>query len=390
MGGDYDLEGNLPAVLRGQNTGERMRSFSYSPAGTAFGGGDGGGDAWGTVGPPAQLPSGLREASYTTGSGGGGSSYTPIISTGPGGVITQYAPTAAGGWASMGNVNGANAIPYNNGDLRTAHDFGSYDTPLLRSGANDHFAVANIHPRQASYDSPLPVVETSGTARLLPPGYTDLKPQTPVSDPRYVQPHSDWDEGADSGPSARQRNAQDDPNGFRAGNPKLYGDQLSPEQQAQEARLNRPMTQEEFNNQPVTGEPPPGEVRQGPGGVPVQYSEQGKWVPIAPQQFGEGALPWAVAPPSNVQQSSVPYLTGKQSLVDFIGGPDAYDAPEVFRPSKKKADLRQQAAQLLTNPGNPANRGIIDAVMLGSQPYGVGATRGRINELDINNVFSRE
>lgn len=130
------VEAVLPYGLRGQNTGRLMNSWQATGmVDSNFGSGSAGVDA----GFGSFLPNGLREASFSTSNG------QPIISTGPGGVITQYAPNALGGYSAIGNLNGANATPYNNGDLRSAHDYGSYLTPLLRSGANDRFAVANIN-----------------------------------------------------------------------------------------------------------------------------------------------------------------------------------------------------------------------------------------------------
>jgi len=74
------------------------------------------------------LPPGMRQASYSIGGG-----YQPIISTGAGGVITQWSPNAMGGFSGS-NVNSMatafNSL-FNGGDLRSAHDFGSYLSPLI-------------------------------------------------------------------------------------------------------------------------------------------------------------------------------------------------------------------------------------------------------------------
>lgn len=115
------VEAVLPASLRGQNQGQLMRPWaSTGLVDSNFGSGSAGVDA----GFGSFLPPGLREASFSTSSG------QPIISTGPGGIITQYAPNAMGGWTSVGNLNGM-PTQYNNGDLRSARDYGSYNTPLL-------------------------------------------------------------------------------------------------------------------------------------------------------------------------------------------------------------------------------------------------------------------
>lgn len=130
----------VPYGYRGQNTGRLMNNWaSTGLVDSNFGSGSAGVGVGGF-----NLPAGLREASFSTSNG------IPIIGTGPGGTITQYAPNAIGGWSSIGNLNGPNATPYNNGDLRSAHDFGSYLSPLLRNGFGDFGAVASIHPRSGS------------------------------------------------------------------------------------------------------------------------------------------------------------------------------------------------------------------------------------------------
>lgn len=87
-----DLESMLPRALQGQNTGERWKGFEATPIGTSFGGGDGGGDAWGTV---AFAPEQAR--------------MTPA---------TDYTRNRT----------------YNNGNLSSASDYGSYGSPLLAGG----------------------------------------------------------------------------------------------------------------------------------------------------------------------------------------------------------------------------------------------------------------
>lgn len=168
-----DLDGIMRGVLGndyqsrvGYNDGRRWSGLQpLTPAGTSFGGGvnmDAGGGY--------NLPAGLREASFSTSNG------QPIISTGPGGIITQYAPNDLGGWSAIGNLNGANATPYNNGDLRSAHDYGSYNSPLLRSGITDGYAIASNHPRSFSGS-----------------GEQDFTPFPPAS--RDANGRSDWMEG---------------------------------------------------------------------------------------------------------------------------------------------------------------------------------------------------
>lgn len=101
-----DVEQYLPPSLRGQNTGEQWQGFQATPIGTSFGDGYGGGDAWGTAAfGPEQARVVLPDLDRT-----------------------------------RNNV-------YNGGDLRSANDFGSYQTALLRSGADDIGAVARITPR---------------------------------------------------------------------------------------------------------------------------------------------------------------------------------------------------------------------------------------------------
>lgn len=161
----WAVDANLAYGLRGQNQGQLMRPWTATGLVESNFGGSGGGGFAGF-----DLPAGLREASFTTSNG------QPIISTGPGGVITQYAPNEMGGWTSMGNLNGANATPYNNGDLRSAHDFGSYLNPLLRSGMTDGYAIASNHPRS-----------------FFGSGGQDFTPFPPTS--RDSNGHSDWMEG---------------------------------------------------------------------------------------------------------------------------------------------------------------------------------------------------
>lgn len=179
-----DLDGIMRGVLGndyqsrvGYNDGRRWSGLQpLTPAGTSFGGGvnmDAGGGY--------NLPAGLREASFSTSNG------QPIISTGPGGIITQYAPNDLGGWSAIGNLNGANATPYNNGDLRSAHDYGSYNSPLLRSGANDHFAVARITGGEIPYGNP--TVSTGDTSM----NWRDLSRGDVVQpDGSIYNPADDW------------------------------------------------------------------------------------------------------------------------------------------------------------------------------------------------------
>lgn len=184
MGRSLDVDGIMRGVLGndyqsrvGYNDGRRWSGLQpLTPAGTSFGGGvnmDAGGGY--------NLPAGLREASFSTSNG------QPIISTGPGGIITQYAPNDLGGWSAIGNLNGANATPYNNGDLRSAHDYGSYNSPLLRSGANDHFAVARITGGEIPYGNP--TVSTGDTSM----NWRDLSRGDVVQpDGSIYNPADDW------------------------------------------------------------------------------------------------------------------------------------------------------------------------------------------------------
>lgn len=212
MGGDYDLESALPASLRGQNTGVRWRGFQATPIGTSFGGG---------------------------------------INVEPGGGyernISNIAPLDPNRPTAFSN-------PYNNGDLRSAHDYGSYNSPLLRSGADDHFAVANIHPYQGGAQSEGLSNEVSG--QLLPRGYSSLQPLTPQLDPRG---HSDWEEGDDSAA------------------PRL------PEKES--------ATQ--------SGEI---EIHRDSGGMYYQFPD-GRKQYMAPQSYGGTVLPMEYSAPFNVQRS---------------------------------------------------------------------------------------
>lgn len=238
-GNNVNVEALLPSALRGQNTGERWGGFTATPIGTSFGGGDGGGDAWGTAGPAPMLPAGLREASFTTSQG------TPIISTGPGGTITQYAPNSNGSWTSIGNLSGVNATPYNNGDLRSAHDFGSYLNPLLRSGmsAADLSAATGIRDNSGFSDA----IRNAGWSDLNPP-------MVPMMDSRTFRPGMNFDGTPDRSL---------DPTGFRQQHPSLYGDPVSAGQLDEEARMLQPMTQADLNNQQVTGWEPGASVYPG-------------------------------------------------------------------------------------------------------------------------------
>ncbi len=128
--------------------------------------------------------------------------------------------------ATMGRV-------YNNGNLSSANDYGSYLTPLLRSGHNDHFAVANINGGGGG----LPVYSDGFVPSELwnePRGSSGANPSTPAD-------------------------------AFRAANPRIYGDPLSPAQQALEDRLGLPVSQADLDNQQVTGWEPGARVF--PGGM---------------------------------------------------------------------------------------------------------------------------
>jgi hypothetical protein len=98
-----NLASIMPAWLASQNTGGRWGGFTATPIGTNFGGG---------------------------------------INLDPGGGYERHISNTA---PSDANRASAFSNPFNRGDLRSAHDFGSYTSPLLRSGANDHFAVARIN-----------------------------------------------------------------------------------------------------------------------------------------------------------------------------------------------------------------------------------------------------
>lgn len=106
-GRSQDLVSMLPGNLRDYHTNERWGGFEATPVGTSFGDGSGGGDAWGTA---AFGPETARI------------------------VVPQIDHT-------RNNV-------YNGGDLRSANDYGSYQTALLRSGTGDIGAVASIHSRE--------------------------------------------------------------------------------------------------------------------------------------------------------------------------------------------------------------------------------------------------
>lgn len=124
-----------PALWGEYDPSQRMHAQSFG----LLSGGMGQMSQGGNIG--YDLPPGMREASFSVGNGD-----RPIISTGAGGVITAWKPNAIGGFSGF-NINSASTAfnnPYNSGDLRSAHDLGSYLAPLLRSGHNDHFAMANI------------------------------------------------------------------------------------------------------------------------------------------------------------------------------------------------------------------------------------------------------
>lgn len=74
-------------VMSGYNPNARMNSMSFGLASSGMGQGSSAGIDTGSF-----LPPGLREASYTIGNG-----YQPIISTGAGGLITQYQSNGMGG-----------------------------------------------------------------------------------------------------------------------------------------------------------------------------------------------------------------------------------------------------------------------------------------------------
>lgn len=138
-GGNRANVGNYiynPAVMAGYNPNARMNSMSFGIASSGMGQGSSAGIDTG-----GYLPPGLREASYTIGNG-----YQPIISTGAGGVITQYQSNGMGGLigSAVNSMGSAFSRLFNGGDLRTASQMGSYLGPLLRNGRYDVGATANI------------------------------------------------------------------------------------------------------------------------------------------------------------------------------------------------------------------------------------------------------
>lgn len=86
----------MPRALMGQNTGARWGGFYAAGLSSSSMGGDVGVqlDA-----PSFSLPQGIREASFSTSDG------IPLISTGAGGIITQWKPNALGGFSGT-NLNG--------------------------------------------------------------------------------------------------------------------------------------------------------------------------------------------------------------------------------------------------------------------------------------------
>lgn len=114
-------------VRSGYDPSKRMNSMSFG----LQSGGMGQMSQGGNVG--FDLPSGMREASFSTSQG------IPIISTGAGGLITSYTSNGAGGITGK-LVNGMSTAfnnMFNGGNFMTASQQGSYSSPLLPRRGSD-------------------------------------------------------------------------------------------------------------------------------------------------------------------------------------------------------------------------------------------------------------